>query len=223
MHGWQLEPCKARELQQGLAARVIRSGRLERVRFIAGVDVSAGRANNEARAAVVVLSYPGLEVVTLATARGRLGFPYIPGLLSFREAPLVAEALHKLDITPDLMLVDGKGMAHPRRMGLACHLGLLTDIATIGCAKSRLCGYHQEPAEEAGSFAELTDGDETIGVVLRTKGGCKPVYVSIGHRIGLKDAAGWVLACCRGYRLPQPLRMAHLAAAGRLVAGAPAA
>jgi deoxyribonuclease V len=222
LHDWQLNPYEARKLQQELATRIIRSGKLERVRFIAGVDVSIDQASNVARAAAVILSYPGLELATLATARGRLDFPYIPGLLSFREAPLAIEALHKLDITPDLMLVDGQGIAHPRRMGLACHLGLLTDIATIGCAKSRLCGYNKEPAEEVESLTELIDRDETIGVVLRTKGGCKPIYVSIGHRINLEDAANWVLACCRGYRLPQPVRMAHLVAVGHLEVGAPA-
>jgi deoxyribonuclease V len=223
LYDWQLNPYEARKLQQEIATRVIRRGKLERVRFIAGVDVSIDQASNEAKAAAVILSYPGLELVTLATARGRLDFPYIPGLLSFREAPLAIEALHKLDITPDLILVDGQGIAHPRRMGLACHLGLLTDIATIGCAKSRLCGYNKEPAEEVESLTELIDRDETIGVILRTKGGCKPIYVSIGHRINLEDAANWVLACCRGYRLPQPVRMAHLVATGHLEAGTPTA
>lgn len=223
LHRWRLSPARARETQQKLSARVLRSGRVERVRFIAGVDMAVGRANEEARAAAVVLNYPQLELVAVATARGRLNFPYVPGLLSFREAPLLLEALKKLDVTPDLMLVDGQGIAHPRRFGLACHLGLFAELPTIGCAKSRLCGHHREPGEQTGSCAEMIDDGETIGAALRTKSGVKPVYVSIGHRISLDDARYWVLECCRGYRLPEPLRLAHLAAGGRLEPDAVAA
>jgi len=174
------------------------------------------RTSGQGRAAVVVLSYPELELVEVATAEGGLEFPYVPGLLSFREIPLLAEALHKVENAPDLVLVDGQGVAHPRRMGLASHLGLLLDLPTIGCAKSRLCGEYEQPDVGKGSASEVRDGGEAIGLALRTREGCKPVFVSTGHLVGLKEAAGWVLDCCRGYRLPQPLRLAHLAAGGNL-------
>jgi len=165
---------------------------------------------------VVVLSYPEMKVAAVGMAEGELGLPYIPGLLSFRECPLILAAFEKLSCTPDLVMVDGQGIAHPRRMGLACHLGLFLDVATIGCAKSRLCGSHRPPGEESGSYAGLMDKDETIGVALRTKTGVKPVYVSTGHKISLENAVYWVLKCCRGYRLPEPTRLAHLAAGGNL-------
>ena len=150
----------------------------------------------------------------METAKAELHFPYVPGLLSFRELPLLSAVLEKLSVTPDLILVDGQGTCHPRRMGLACHLGLFTDRPTIGCAKSRLCGHHQPPGEKPGSSAEIVESGEIIGAALRTKAGVKSVYVSVGHRIDLKSAIEWVLKCCRGYRLPEPLRLAHLAAGG---------
>jgi deoxyribonuclease V len=149
-------------------------------------------------------------------AQGRLDFPYVPGLLSFREAPLTLAACQLVTIIPDLILVDGQGIAHPRRMGLASHLGLFLNIPTIGCAKSLLCGRHEMPGEDPGSYAEILDGGETIGVALRTKLGVKPIYVSIGHKIDLQTAIHWVLKCCRGSRLPEPTRLAHLAAGGSL-------
>jgi len=167
-------------------------------------------------AAVVVLRYPELRVVGIKSVAGPLGFPYIPGLLSFREAPLILAACEELKLVPDLIIVDGQGIAHPRRMGLASHLGLFLNIPTIGCAKSLLCGGHEVPAEEPGSYAEIIDGGEIIGAALRTKLGVKPVYVSIGHRLNLESAIHWVLKCCRGYRLPEPTRLAHLAAGGNL-------
>jgi deoxyribonuclease V len=143
-----------------------------------------------------------------------LDFPYIPGLLSFRESPLILSICEKLSVTPDILLVDGQGIAHPRRFGLASHLGLLLNLPTIGCAKSLLCGIHETRGAEPGSYAEVTDEGETIGAALRTKMGVKPVYVSIGHRVDLKTAIHWVMNCCRGYRLPEPTRLAHLAAGG---------
>lgn len=185
-------------------------------RFIAGVDISARRAGRAARAAVVVLSYPELGVVEAEVVSGELALPYIPGLLSFREAPLILEACERLTVTPDLILVDGQGIAHPRRLGLASHLGLFLDTPTIGCAKSRLCGSHEEPGAEPGDYAEVVDKDELIGAALRTRSGVKPVYVSIGHKVDLETAVHWVLRCCRGYRLPEPTRLAHLAAGGNL-------
>jgi deoxyribonuclease V len=167
-------------------------------------------------AAVVVLSYPDFELVEVQVVTGSLDFPYVPGLLTFREAPLILAACEKLIVTPDLIIVDGQGIAHPRRIGLASHLGLCLDVPTIGCAKSRLLGGYDEPDEAAGSFTDLLDNGEIIGAALRTRSGVKPVFVSIGHRINLSSAIDWVLACCRGYRVPEPTRLAHQAAGGFL-------
>jgi deoxyribonuclease V len=185
-------------------------------KFIAGADIAVGKVNELAQAAVVVLSYPELRLVAVELAQGRLELPYIPGLLSFRESPLILTACQRLSVIPDLFMIDGQGIAHPRRMGIASHLGLLLDTPTIGCAKSRLCGRNTEPADEFGSYAEVIDRGEVIGVALRTKTGVKPVYVSTGHKISLQNAIYWVLNCCRGYRLPEPTRLAHLAAGGNL-------
>jgi len=159
--------------------------------------------------AVVVLSYPEMEVVQTEVTRGRLDFPYIPGLLSFREAPLMLATFQKLSTSPDLILVDGQGIAHPRRLGIAAHLGLFLEKPTIGCAKSLLCGSHEEPGIEPGDYTLITDRGEPIGAALRTKRGVKPVYVSIGHNIDLKTAVHWTMKSCRGYRLPEPTRFAH--------------
>jgi deoxyribonuclease V len=216
LHGWQVSTAQARELQLKLASRVSRANEVVSPRYIAGVDISVDRIRDEARGAVVVLSYPELRVVETRVVEGRVDFPYVPGLLSFREAPLTLAAFERLNIAPDLILFDGQGIAHPRRLGLAAHLGLFLDTPTIGCAKSRLCGSHRIPGLEAGSYAELVDGDEIIGAALRTKAGVKPVYVSIGHKISLESAIHWVTRCCRGYRLPEPTRLAHLAAGGKL-------
>jgi len=144
-----------------------------------------------------------------------LTFPYVPGLLAFREVPVLAEAFRRLSQRPDLLLVDGQGLAHPRRFGIACHLGLLLDLPTIGCAKSRLVGEHGPLGEDVGRRTELRDGPEVLGLVLRTRAGVTPVYVSVGHRIGLSEAAEWTLRLCRGYRLPEPARLAHQAAGGQ--------
>jgi deoxyribonuclease V len=215
LHGWRVTATEAIKIQNHLAGQVFRTGDVH-PRFIAGVDISVDRASGTGTGAVVVLSYPGLEVVEVEVVTDRIAFPYVPGLLSFREAPLVLAACEKLSVTPDLFLVDGQGIAHPRRMGLASHLGLFWNTPTIGCAKSRLCGVHDEPGNEAGSHAELFDKGEVIGAVLRTRTGVNPVYVSIGHKISLPTAVNWIMACCRGYRLPEPTRLAHQAAGGNL-------
>jgi deoxyribonuclease V len=207
---------RAREIQSGLAPHISREGTVINPHFIAGVDISVNRWAKTGTAAAVVLSYPGLELVEVQVVTDTLGFPYVPGLLTFREAPLVLAAFAKLEITPDLVIVDGQGIAHPRRIGLASHLGLYLGIPTIGCAKSRLCGEFEGPAEEHGSFTELKDNGEVIGAAVRTRSGVKPVFVSIGHMICLEDSIRWVLACCRGYRVPQPTRLAHQAAGGFL-------
>jgi len=216
LHSWQVSTAQALDLQRRLAAQVSRNNEVVTSHFIAGVDISAGKIGGMATAAVVVLNYPELRVVETEVVNGELDFPYIPGLLSFRESPLTLAACQRLTITPDLILVDGQGVAHPRRIGLASHLGLFLNTPTIGCAKSLLCGQHAEPGAEPGSYAEITDNGELIGAALRTKLRVKPVYVSIGHKIDLQTAIYWVMKCCRGYRLPEPTRLAHLAAGGNL-------
>ena len=216
LHSWQVSTTEALDIQRRLAWQVSRSNHIATPRFIAGVDISAGKAQGVATGAVVVLEYPELRLVETQVVQGRLDFPYVPGLLSFRELPLTLAAYEKLTITPDLILVDGQGIAHPRRLGLASHLGLFLDIPTIGCAKSLLCGRHDEPGIDVGSYTEVVDRGETIGAALRTRPGVKPVYVSIGHKVDLEAAIYWVLKCCRGYRLPEPTRLAHLAAGGNL-------
>jgi deoxyribonuclease V len=217
IHDWPQTAAQAIALQKRLAPLVVRGGLIESPTLIAGVDMAAGKVGHPARAAVVVLNYPELEVVATETTCGELSLPYIPGLLSFRELPLILSALKKLRVTPDLFMVDGQGIAHPRRFGLASHLGLFTGRPTIGCAKSCLCGQSLPPGQEAGSLSYLKDGDEVIGAVLRTRAGVKPVYVSIGSGIGLESAVEWVGAVNCGYRLPEPIRLAHTAAAGNPV------
>lgn len=219
LHSWQVSITQALDIQRSLATQVSRSGEIGSLCFIAGVDISVNQAQGVATGAVVVLQYPELGVVETKVVNGKLDFPYIPGLLSFREAPLILVTCQGLTLTPDLILIDGQGIAHPRRLGLASHLGLFLNTPTVGCAKSLLCGEHEPPGEEPGSYAEIVDGGETVGVALRTKLGVKPIYVSIGHKINLESAIYWVLKCCRGYRLPEPTRLAHLAAGGNLKPG----
>ena len=216
LHSWQVSPAEALNIQLRLASQVSRRNEVATPQFIAGVDISVSRAQGMATGATVVLSYPELRLVETKVVAGKLNFPYVPGLLSFREAPLTLAVCQKLSLTPDLILVDGQGIAHPRRFGIASHLGLLLDMPTIGCAKSLLCGSHEEPGDELGSCAEIMDGGEVIGAAVRTKPGSKPVYVSIGHKIDLETAMYWVVKLCRGYRLPEPARLAHLAAGGNL-------
>ena len=216
LHSWRVSIDQAVDIQLRLAAQVFRSGEVGTPHFIAGVDISADKGQGVATGAVVVLQYPELEVVETKVVNDKLNFPYIPGLLSFREAPLILAACQKLTITPDLILVDGQGIAHPRRMGLASHIGLFLNSPTIGCAKSLLCGAHQLPGAKPGGYAEVVDNGETIGAALRTKLGTKPIYVSIGHKIDLPTAIYWVMKCCQGYRIPEPTRLAHLAAGGNL-------
>lgn len=206
-HPWDLTPRQAAELQRQLAARVERQDRLDRVVSMAGIDV--GIEGHVARAAVVVLRWPDLAVVESARAERLISFPYVPGLLSFRETPVVLDALARLQSRADLLVVDGHGYAHPRRMGIACHIGLLLDRPTIGCAKSRLVGAYEEPGTERGAYSYLYDAGEIIGAVLRTRANVKPIYVSIGHRISLETATAWILRCCTRYRLPEPIRWAH--------------
>jgi deoxyribonuclease V len=220
LHPWDLSPQEAMALQRQLASQVVARGNPQNVRYVAGADVaflSPGRA----RAAVVLLAYPELEVMSQAVAEVGVTFPYIPGLLAFREAPALAQAFASLEPPPHLVVVDGHGLSHPRRFGIACHLGLMLEVPTIGCAKSRLCGQHGPVPQPRGQWTPLDDDGETIGLVVRTKEGTAPVYVSPGHMIGLEEAARWVLALCRGHRLPEPTRLADLLSKGRPIAPPP--
>lgn len=216
LHEWPSNIPEAMALQTRLAPQVSREEAHLNVRYIAGVDVSAPKSRGEGTAAVVILDYPSLKLMEAQTVHGNIDFPYVPGLLTFREAPLVLRAFELVTTAPDLVFIDGQGIAHPRRFGIAAHIGLLLDIPTIGCAKSRLCGTYEEPGIERGSFSGLKDSDEAIGAVLRTKTGTKPLFISVGHKISLQQAVEWVLACCRGYRLPEPARLSHQAAGGHL-------
>ncbi|MFH1484981.1 MAG: deoxyribonuclease V [Chloroflexota bacterium] len=214
IHSWRLPVPEAQQLQRQLAPRVSMRNEVQQVRLVAGVDIAAGRSGGTARGVVVVVQYPEMVLVEQRTVDQKLEFPYVPGLLSFRELPLIIAAWEKLSVWPDLVLVDGHGLAHPRRLGIACHLGLLLDTPAIGCAKTILCGSHDELGREAGCHASLVDRGEIVGAALRTRQGVKPVYVSIGHKVDLGAAMDWVSRCCRGFRLPEPTRMAHAVAGG---------
>ena len=215
LHSWDVSPKEAREIQQRLAPTVDNRNQVNgSVRYVAGLDVSPPDERGLVRGAVVVLSYPDLELAETQMAEQMPRFPYVPGLLSFREAPVLLEALEALAVTPDLLIIDAQGYAHPRRFGLACHIGLLADIPTIGCAKSLLVGTHDELGDDRGATADLMHRGELIGLALRSKPRVKPLYVSVGHKVDLPTAAHWVLACGAGYRLPQTTRMAHATAGG---------
>lgn len=210
LHEWNLDPRAAIELQRELAKRIIREDRLGDVHHIAGVDMAINEQNGMAHAAVVLLTYPGLEVVERHIYEEPVRMPYIPGLLSFREAPCVLGAFQKLRQKPELVMVDGMGIAHPRRIGIASHLGLWLNLPTIGCGKSLLTGRYNKNAlgEEAGSWVPLTDKNEVIGAVVRTRTRVNPLFISTGHMISLETSIKYVLACGRGYRLPEPTRLA---------------
>jgi deoxyribonuclease V len=215
-HPWDVSPSQAVAIQEQMRQLVIREDQLGPVRSVAGIDVGFEAGGKLARAAVVVLDYPQLTLRETALARLPVSFPYIPGLLSFREAPVILQALSQLHEFPDLLLCDGQGLAHPRRFGLACHLGLATGLPSIGAAKSRLTGVHQPVGEGRGDWQPLLDADEVIGAALRTRPKTKPIFVSIGHRVSLGSALDYTLGCCTSYRLPLPSRLAHqLASQGR--------
>ncbi|MDZ4245942.1 MAG: deoxyribonuclease V [Dehalococcoidia bacterium] len=214
IHGWRVTVPRAQEIQKDLSCRIITRNELGPVRLVAGVDISGELGDGKSRGAVVIFSYPQMELLEVKTAERKTTFKYKPGFLSFREIPVIASAWEKVVLEPDLVLVDGQGLAHPRRFGLASHLGLLLDIPTIGCAKSRLTGKFSPPEKSAGSFTFLTDNDEIVGAALRTRDGGSPLFISIGYKIDLESSIRWVLQCCRGYRLPEPTRLAHKAASG---------
>ncbi len=210
LHSWQLSPKEAIAIQGSLASQVIRKGHLEEIRFIAGADISTEKDSTQAYAGVVVMTYPGLEVVEERGVIFELSFPYVPGLLAFREAPPLLKVFEEIRHEPDLILFDGQGIAHPRGLGIAAHMGLLLDKPSIGCAKSLLFGLFEEPGDQQGVFSYLYDKHKNIiGSVVRTRTGVQPVFVSIGHRIDLSTAIKYVLSSCRGYRIPDPIRHAH--------------
>jgi len=211
-HPWDVSPAEAQKIQRRLRKCVLVEPLSRQPEVIAGVDVSV--KGKQARAAVVLLSYPGLTTLRAVTAEMPVSFPYVPGLLAFREGPVVLAALEQLESRPDILMFDAHGLAHPRRMGLATHLGILLDMSAVGCAKSRLRGTYVEPNEQKGSWALLVDGDEVIGAVVRTRGGVRPVFVSIGHRVDLEAAISLVLDCATRHRLPEPTRWAHRVAGG---------
>jgi deoxyribonuclease V len=215
-HPWPVILEEAIAIQESLRNQVIRSDKLKQpVQYVAGVDMGFESNGTISRAAVAVLSFPDLQVVETSLAHRPTSFPYIPGFLSFREIPAVLDALEKIQITPDIILCDGQGIAHPRRLGIASHLGVILDMPTIGVAKSLLIGKHEQLPDTKGSWQPLIHKSETIGAVLRTRSGVKPVYVSIGHRISLNTAIDYVLSCTPKYRLPETTRIADKLASAR--------
>ena len=218
LHRWTLSVRGAMAVQRRLASRVVERTPEDRpLRWVAGLDAAFADEGRICVGAVVVWDRELQQVVETQVARRQVRFPYIPGLLSFREAPALLAALRRLKCRPDVLMCDGQGRAHPRRFGIACHLGVLCELPALGCAKSRLVGRHQEPGVSRGSSAILVDGGEVVGEVLRTRDGVRPVYVSVGHRLDLGTARELVLACAIRFRLPEPTRLADrvVAEAGR--------
>ncbi len=207
-HRWAVTPAQAIAIQQRLASAVIESGDGKPIRWVAGVDSAVSRDGSRCIAAAVLWDLERREVTEQHTAVRPARFPYVPGLLSFREAPAVLAALRKLRRRPDAVVCDGHGLAHPRRFGIACHIGVLCDLSSIGCAKSRLTGAHREPGRRRGASAPLMDRGKVIGSVVRSRDGVRPLFVSVGHKIDLATAARVVLECATDYRLPEPTRRA---------------
>jgi deoxyribonuclease V len=212
-HSWDVTVEEARDLQSRLKNEIDVSSRLDfsSVKIVAAADISFNKYENILYAGVVLVSYPDLETISVHRIKTLAGFPYIPGYLSFREAPAIIEIFRQVKIKPDALLCDGQGIAHPRAFGLASHLGLLLDIPSIGCAKSVLVGEFQKPCTTRGSTAELIYGGKTVGMALRTRDHVKPIFVSTGHKIHISDALQLVLSCCPRYRIPEPIRQAHRA------------
>jgi deoxyribonuclease V len=209
LHNWNLSYSEAISLQKELASRVNFQKIRTKPKTIAGLDCAFSKDGKRIIAAVLVLRYGDFEVIETVHATRKVTFPYIPGLLSFREAPVCIAAAKKLKNPPDVFMIDGQGIAHPRRLGLAAHLGLFFDRPTIGCAKSRLTGQFDEPSSEKGEFSSLKDNDEVIGAVVRTRRNVKPLFISVGNKCLLEDAIEITLACAIRYRLPEPTRLAH--------------
>lgn len=212
LHNWNLDPKEAIQLQKDLASQIIIDEELDlnNIKTIAGVDVSV--KNNVSQAAVVILSFPELETLEIVRAQQATAYPYIPGLLTFREGPVLAEAFSKLQHEPDVFIFDGMGQIHPRKIGIASHMGLWLDKPTIGCGKTHFIGDYSPPDSAKGSYSNLIYKDELLGVVLRTRTNVKPVYISVGHRAELSSAVALIMAVTPKYRLPTPIRLAHNAA-----------
>ena len=209
LHDWDIDTQAAAAVQRELAGRIIRRGKLDKLRFVAGVDCAFPSEGRECLAAAIIWDMQDECVVEEQHAVTPTLFPYIPGFLSFREAPAILAALEKVQHRVDMLMFDGHGIAHPRRLGIASHVGLLCDMPSVACAKSRLIGMHAEPGPQRGSRTQLLTRDgEELGAVLRTRDNVKPVFVSIGHKTSLDEAVNVVLRCGRGLRLPEPTRLA---------------
>ncbi len=210
LHPWNLTPTEAVKVQRDLRERIRIEPFSGEPELIAGADISFNLYSSTVYAAFVVLDFSSLEVIARASAVVEVHFPYIPGLLSFREIPPLIQAWEKLEVEPDVVVFDGQGIAHPRRLGIATHMGLLIDKPTMGCAKSLLTGRFGELEEAAGATADLVDRGETVGAALRTKNKTKPVFISPGHRMDIESAVRIIQKTVRGYRIPEPTRQAHL-------------
>jgi len=212
LHPWDVTPHEAVKIQIALRGRLRLGENMfsGNVRYVGGADISYTRGDDRFFAAVVILEWPSLRTVEEATHAEKVTFPYVPGLLSFREGPPLIRAFEKLKRVPDVVLFDGQGIAHPRGFGLASHMGLILNVSSVGCAKTKLIGEHGEVEGAAGDYAELFFGGRAVGAVVRTKKRVKPIYVSQGHRVGLRQSIQLALSCCRGYRIPEPVRQAHL-------------
>ncbi|MCH8010666.1 MAG: deoxyribonuclease V [Candidatus Marinimicrobia bacterium] len=209
-HPWDVSPGEAKAIQDRLRLKVVVSHFTSEINYVAGADVSFDKGSNLVYAAIVIMTFPDLNVVERRGLAERVDFPYIPGLLAFREGPPVSHTWDKLQIKPQVILFDAQGYAHPRRFGLASHLGVILDIPSIGCAKSVLVGKYNEPGEKAGEYTELIDKGEVVGAAVRSKDKVNPIFISIGHKVDLNGAIEISLACTRGYRIPEPTRQAHL-------------
>lgn len=212
LHPWKVKSQQALKIQKELAGQVSQENHLRTTpEWIAGADISMSVKSKEAFAGIVVLNARTLEIADEYFIKGKIDFPYIPGLLSFREAPLLLKLFKKVTPAPQLVFFDGQGVAHPRKLGLASHMGLFLNCPTIGCAKSRLIGAYREPGLKKGCRSRLVDPENnTLGTVLRTRENCKPVFISVGHQIDLETAARWTMKCTTRYRIPEPTRLAHI-------------
>lgn len=210
LHPWDVTPKEAIRIQEKLREKLVFRPPKKPIRLLAAGDVSYNSGDEISFGAFLLFRFPDLILLEKAWAVDKISFPYIPGLLTFREAPILLKVFSQLSQKPELLLLDGQGIAHPRSMGIAAHLGLLLNLPAIGCAKSRLCGIYEEPGSEKGSTAPLKDRGKTIGTVVRTRTGIKPVFVSPGHKMDLSTSKKVVLTLCRTYRLPEPLRQAHV-------------
>ncbi len=209
LHSWDVNPDEAIKIQNELRGLVKVEDLKKEINYIAGADISFDKGSNVVYAGIVVLKFPELEEIEHSLVITEVSFPYIPGLLSFRESPALIKAWEKIEVVPDVVVIDGQGIAHPRRFGIASHFGVLIDRPTIGCAKSLLIGKYDEPAEKTGSYSYLYDSGEIVGVALRTRDNVQPVFVSIGHKITLEESIKIILQTVKGFRIPEPTRHAH--------------